>query len=61
MKFAIDVAFVNKQGLVVHAVHGLRPWRISLSVGAFAVVELPSGVLASTDTRRDDTLRLVRG
>lgn len=61
MKFAIDVAFLNKQGVIVHSVHALRPWRISLSARAYAVVELPSGVLAATDTRRDDSLRLVHG
>jgi hypothetical protein len=61
MKFAIDVAFVNEDGGVIHAVHALRPWRISLSLRAFAVVELQSGVLAATDTRRHDTLHLVRG
>jgi uncharacterized protein len=61
MQFAIDVAFVNRRGVVVRAVHTIRPWKISLSLRAFAVVELPAGVLAATDTRPQDLLRLTRG
>jgi hypothetical protein len=37
----------------------MRRWRIAFSLGAFAVVELPVGVLASSGTRRGDLLQLV--
>jgi len=50
MRFAIDVAFVTRDGRIVKAVHSLRPWRIAAAFGAFAVVELPAGTLARCDT-----------
>ena len=37
MRFAIDIAFVTREGLIVKAVHTLRPWRIAAAFGAFAV------------------------
>jgi uncharacterized membrane protein (UPF0127 family) len=42
MKFAIDVLFVAKDGLVVKARAAVRPWRMSAAWRAHAVIELPS-------------------
>ena len=56
MRFAIDIAFVTREGLIVKAVHTLRPWRIAAAFGAFAAVELPAGTLARCDTIAGDTL-----
>lgn len=61
MQFPIDVLFVNRQGVVLRTVHAMPPWRIALALRAFAVVELPAGVLKATDTRRQDLLELARG
>lgn len=61
MRFPIDVAFVNRDGLVVRTVDALRPWRIAFALRAFAVVELPAGVLAATGTHRYDLLHLAHG
>ena len=58
MRFAIDVAFVTRDGRIVKAVHSLRPWRIAAAFGAFAVVELPAGTLARCDTATGDTLSI---
>ena len=58
MRFAIDVAFVTRDGRIVKAVHSLRPWRIAAAFGAFAVVELPAGPLARCDTATGDTLSI---
>ena len=59
MRFAIDVAFVTREGRIVKACHGLRPWRIAIAPGAFAVIELPSGTLAGSGTIQGDTLAIV--
>ena len=59
MRFAIDVVFVRDTGEVTHIAHGLRPWRIALSMRAHAVIELPAGVALSSDTRAGDVLELV--
>ena len=58
MRFPIDVAFVRRDGRIVKAVANLRAWRLAASFRAFAVVELPAGVLAATDTGAGDELRL---
>jgi uncharacterized protein len=46
MRFAIDVLFVDRAGRVLAIRHGLRPWRVAVSLRAFAVIELPAGTLA---------------
>lgn len=58
MRFAIDVAFVAKDGRVLALRHDLRPWRIAAAWRGFAVVELPVGALDRADTRPGDTLRI---
>jgi len=58
MRFAIDVAFVARDGRIVKTVHSLRPWRIAAAFGAFAAVELPAGTLARCDTAAGDTLSI---
>ena len=58
MRFAIDVAFVARDGRVVKVRHQLRPWRMSGVMRGYAVIELPSGTLAATDTAAQDILSL---
>jgi uncharacterized membrane protein (UPF0127 family) len=58
MRFAIDVAFVAKNGCVVKLRPNLVPCRVAAAWGAFAVIELPVGALDRADTRRGDTLRI---
>jgi uncharacterized protein len=59
MKFAIDVAFVRKDGTVVRVCHTLPPWRIGLGFRAFAAVELSAGTLERTGTKPGDRLTFV--
>ncbi len=54
MRFPIDVLFIRRDGTVVKCVSGLRPWRIALAPGAYAVVEFPAGALEQSATRRGD-------
>ena len=59
MRFAIDVLFVRKDGTVLEVLPGVRPWRMALSLRAFAVIELAAGVAAASETRAGDRLEVV--
>jgi hypothetical protein len=60
MRFAIDVAFVNADGRVLHACHSIRPWRISRPVfGSKAALELPAGTLRRFGLDRGSIVKLV--
>jgi uncharacterized membrane protein (UPF0127 family) len=56
MRFAIDVAFVRRDGRVVGIRHAMKPWRVAAALGAHAVIELPAGTLADSGTVRGDNL-----
>jgi uncharacterized membrane protein (UPF0127 family) len=57
MRFPIDVVFVDRDGKVVHLIHGIKPWRNSRIVGrSRLVVELPAGTLAASDTQTGDEI-----
>ena len=56
MRFAIDVVFVRKDGLVVRIHHAVKPWRIAGALRGHAAIELPAGTLANSDTVRGDQL-----
>lgn len=58
MRFAIDVAFVTRDGRVIKTRAAVRPWRMTGALRAFAVVELPAGTLALTNTVPGDVLAL---
>jgi uncharacterized membrane protein (UPF0127 family) len=59
MRFPIDIAFVTREGRVVKTYVALPPWRIAAAFRAYAVVELPTGTLARSDTNAGDTLAIV--
>lgn len=60
MRFAIDVAYINREGTVVKTVSALRPNRFSLGGrGAHSAVELPAGALAESGTQPGDHLVFV--
>lgn len=60
MRIALDVAFLDADGRVVRAYHGIKPWRVSRIVrGAKAAVELPAGTLRAAGIERGAVLRLV--
>jgi uncharacterized membrane protein (UPF0127 family) len=58
MQFAIDVAFVSRDGQVVKVSPAVAPWRIAASWRGFAVIELCAGALAASDTRPGDRLQV---
>lgn len=56
MRFAIDIAFVRRDGRVIKVRSAVRPYRLAASLRAFAVIELPAGALEQSDTMAGDTL-----
>jgi uncharacterized protein len=58
MRFPIDIAFVARDGRIVSVRTALRAWRIAFAVRAYAVVELPAGTLARSDTVAGDVLSI---
>jgi uncharacterized protein len=58
MRFAIDAVFVDRDGRVRKIVHDLRPWRIAISPGAYAVIEMASGAAGRSDVEVEDRLIL---
>src|SRR2546425_12241063 len=45
MRFAIDAAFLDGHGRVLHVVHTMTPWRIAWARRSHAVVEMAAGSL----------------
>jgi hypothetical protein len=56
MRFPIDLAFVDRRGRILKTRASMDPWRLAASLLAHAVLELPAGALARTDTVRGDIL-----
>lgn len=57
MRFAIDVLYVEQSGRVAKTVPSLKPFRMSGALrNARTVVELPSGLIARTNTAVGDHL-----
>ena len=56
MKFTIDVLFLNKQRKILKARPNMVKRRMSLSLLAHSVLELPAGTLDATGTVRGDQL-----
>ena len=58
MRFAIDIAFVRRDGHVVKVCSTVVPWRIAVAWRAYAVIELAAGALSVSDTQRGDILEV---
>jgi uncharacterized membrane protein (UPF0127 family) len=57
MRFAIDVLFVDKAGLVVKISERLAPWTpAAWALEASDVLELPAGTAKATSTQVGDEL-----
>lgn len=58
MRYALDVIFVDKSGVVLFMYKGIKPWRIGRMVrGARCAIELSEGTIARTGTEVGDVLR----
>ena len=60
MKFAIDVLYLDRKHRVRKVVPDLQPWRLSLSLPAHSVLELPAGTASRSLTVAGDQLELVK-
>jgi hypothetical protein len=59
MRFPIDVAFYDREGVIVGVEHALRPWRFSAyHRRAAGAVELPQGTLRASGTVAGDVLTI---
>lgn len=57
MRFAIDVAFLKKDGTVVRVIHAIKPGRFTrIHFTASMALELPAGTLEATRTEAGDRL-----
>jgi uncharacterized membrane protein (UPF0127 family) len=56
MRFSIDLVFVDREGRAVKIVKDVPPWRIALSLGAHAVIEMAGGSLRRVDLVLGDRL-----
>jgi len=59
MRFAIDVVFVRRNGVVVKVQQSVSPWRVAIAPLAYAAIELPAGSLRRGDVQVGDVLSLV--
>ncbi len=58
MRFAIDVVFLDRSGVVVKLVADLRPWRVALARGGRDALELGAGEVERIGLRKGDRLAL---
>ena len=56
MKFSLDLIYLDRKRRVVKVRGNVRPGRISGSLRAHSVIELPCGVIAASKTQRGDIL-----
>jgi uncharacterized membrane protein (UPF0127 family) len=59
MRFDLDLVFVKRDGRVVKTRAGVKPWRMSAALRAFAVIEMRAGTLAARETLPGDVLEVV--
>ena len=58
MRFAIDVAFVARDGRVLKVRRAMPPWRMAAAWRAFAVVEMAAGALDRAGVQAGDVVRV---
>jgi len=59
MRFAIDVIYLDRDGMVVHTEQNLPPWRFApVRLQAASVIELPCQTVASTATTVGDKIEI---
>jgi uncharacterized membrane protein (UPF0127 family) len=60
MRFAIDIAYIDKDGRVLKMAHAVPPFRVSIApFRAHYALELPAGSLVKSGTKVKDVLRFV--
>ncbi|KAA6459154.1 DUF192 domain-containing protein [Acidobacteria bacterium AB60] len=60
MQFAIDLVYLDRNKRVLKTRSGLKPGRLSACLSAHSVLELSSGAVRSTGTKRGDVLEIAQ-
>ena len=60
MNFPIDVAFLDRNFVVLRTIGTMKPWRVAWQRRAHAVVELSAGALERADVQVGERMSLVR-
>ncbi len=60
MRFAIDLIFLDREGVVLRCVPAMRPFRVAMQRGARAVVELPAGTIERCGVSAGDRLTMAK-
>jgi uncharacterized membrane protein (UPF0127 family) len=59
MRFPIDVIYLDKGKIVIHAAENLKPWRVApVRLRATSVLELPASTLSATRTAVGDEIEI---
>lgn len=58
MRFPIDLVYLDWQNRIRKVRHSVGPWRLSASLTAHSVLELPAGTVRETRTERGDTVEI---
>ncbi|MFZ0662127.1 MAG: DUF192 domain-containing protein [Acidobacteriaceae bacterium] len=56
MKFPLDLVYLDRNKKVKKVRSHVRPWRLSACLSAHSILELPTGTIKSSETRRGDQL-----
>jgi uncharacterized protein len=59
MKFAIDLVYIDRNKKVKKVRNSVGPWRLSACLSAHSIIELPAGVVQSTQTQPGDQLQMI--
>jgi uncharacterized membrane protein (UPF0127 family) len=60
MRFAIDIAYISKEGKVLKVAHAVPPFRVCVApLRAHYALELPAGRLQASGTKVNDILKFV--
>ena len=58
MKFSIDLVYLDRMLRVKKVRSAVKPWRMSICLSAYSIIELPAGVIAASGTQPGDLLEL---
>lgn len=56
MRYALDIAYLNKSGEVIKTIASLRPMAMSACIGAAATLEMPVNSLAVHNIKTGDVI-----
>jgi uncharacterized membrane protein (UPF0127 family) len=58
MQFPIDLVYLDRKNRVKKLRSNVRPWRLSVCLTAYSLLELASGTIRNTQTQRGDILEV---